>query len=215
MYVVFLAGGIASGKSSVARELERLGAWRVDLDVVSREVLEPGSETLVEVAQAFGHDLIDAETGALNRRLLAERAFATPEDAKLLESIELPAIERRLIDILTHDTCAGSEPACCVVEVPLLDRVGEALGLADEVVAVTCPAPERVRRAVERGMDPEDAEARLKNQPTDAWLCAHADTVIENVGSYEELIGKVDAWWHERELQGWQPRERRGEGNGA
>lgn len=211
MYVVFLAGGIASGKSSVARELERLGAWRVDLDEISREVLEPGSETLVEIAQAFGPDLVNAQTGILNRRLLAERAFATPEGAKLLEDIELPAIERRLIDILTHDTCAGSEPVCCVVEVPLLDRVGAAaLGLADEVVAVTCPAPERVRRAVERGMDPEDAEARIKNQPTDAWLRAHADTVFENVGTYDELLTWVQAWWNKREQRRWKATTRRG-----
>lgn len=215
MYVVFLAGGIASGKSTVAKELERLGAWRVDLDAISREVLEPGTDTTRAVADAFGADLLDPETGELNRRLLAARAFATPEDTALLEAIELPAIERRLIEVLTHGCCADHEPACCVVEIPLLDRVGEALGLADEVVAVTCPAQERVRRAVERGMDPEDAEARLANQPSDDWLRAHSDAVIENVGTLDELLAQVGSWWSVHEQRGWQPVSKGGEDDGA
>ena len=58
LYTVFLAGGIASGKSSVARELERRGAWRIDLDQVSRAVLEPGNDCLPEIADAFGDDLL-------------------------------------------------------------------------------------------------------------------------------------------------------------
>ena len=62
MRTVFLTGGIASGKSTVARELERLGAWRIDLDELSRRVLEPGSPCLGEVTRAFGDDLVDPRT---------------------------------------------------------------------------------------------------------------------------------------------------------
>ena len=71
MYIVFLAGGIASGKSTVARELERLGAWRIDLDRISRDVLEPGGECTLAIADAFGQDVLDPITGALRRGLLA------------------------------------------------------------------------------------------------------------------------------------------------
>ena len=72
MYTVFLAGGTASGKSTVARELERLGAWRIDLDELSRAVLAPGEPCVAEVCAAFGDDLVDPGTGALDRALLAQ-----------------------------------------------------------------------------------------------------------------------------------------------
>ena len=87
MYTVFLAGGTASGKSTAARELERLGAWRIDLDELSRAVLAPGEPCVAEVCAAFGDDLVDPETGALDRALLARRAFADDSSAELLEEI--------------------------------------------------------------------------------------------------------------------------------
>ena len=167
MYVVFLAGGIASGKSTVARELERLGCWRVDLDRISREVLEPGTDTTAAVAEAFGRDLLDPETGALDRGLLARRAFASPEEAALLEAIELPAITQRLTDVLASSRCAEVEPTCCVVEVPLLDRIEGMRDLADEVVVVCAPLALRRVRAIGRGMDGDDFDARAANQPSD------------------------------------------------
>ena len=74
MYKVFLAGGIASGKSTVARILEGLGASRIDLDQVSRSVLSPRSACSAAVAKAFGEDLVDPATGEINRPLLAKRA---------------------------------------------------------------------------------------------------------------------------------------------
>lgn len=77
-HTTFLAGGIASGKSTVARLLHDRGAWLCDLDLVSREVLEAGSPVLEAIAAEFGDDLVDGDTGELNRGELAARAFATP-----------------------------------------------------------------------------------------------------------------------------------------
>ena len=151
LYTVFLAGGIASGKSSVARELERRGAWRIDLDQVSRAVLEPGSDCLPEIADAFGDDLLDPQTGELDRGLLAGRAFADPASCALLEKIEMPHIKRMLVRTLEGEGCCLTAPAVCVVEVPLLDRVEDMLDLADEVVCVTCPVEVRRVRAIGRG----------------------------------------------------------------
>jgi len=203
MYVVYLAGGIASGKSTVAAELERLGAWRIDLDQISREVLEPGQPCTRAVADAFGEDLLDPATGALNRALLARRAFATAGGVRRLEEIELPAIRARLADVLAHDACAAHEPDCCVVEIPLLDRMEDALGLADEVVVVDLPLDERRQRAIGRGMTADDFDARAANQPSDEWLHAHADTLIHNGGTLEELLDAVTAWWDDHASQGW------------
>lgn len=207
MYVVFLAGGIASGKSTVAHELELAGARRIDLDQLSRQVLEPGTPTTLAVADAFGRDLLDPTTGMLNRGLLARRAFASPEAAAQLEAIELPAITQLLANTLDEAARDGNAPACCVVEVPLLDRVQDMDQLADEVVVVCAPMAERRVRAIARGMDGNDFDARVANQPSDEWLRAHADTILENDGTAEELSSLVRCWWASREAAGWPARK--------
>lgn len=203
MYVVFLAGGIASGKSSVARELERRGAWRIDLDQLSRTVLDPGTPCLAEVCEAFGDDLVDPQTGVLDRRLLASRAFATVDDAKRLEAIEFPYIKELLVHALEGGACAATSPAVCLVEVPLLDRMEPLFGLANEIVCVACPVQTRRVRAVLRGMDAADFDARVANQPTDEYLAAHADTLLDNSGSPSALMEALDAWWDKHEAAGW------------
>ncbi len=203
MYVVFLAGGIASGKSSVARELERRGAWRIDLDQLSRTVLDPGSPCLAEVCEAFGEDLVDAQTGALDRGLLARRAFATAEGARKLEAIELPYIKELLVHALEGGACAAASPDVCLVEVPLLDRMESLFGLADEIVCVTCPVETRRLRAVLRGMDAADFDARVANQPSDEYLAEHADTLLDNSGAPSVLMESLAAWWDERAATGW------------
>lgn len=201
MHVVFLAGGTASGKSTVARELERLGAWRVDLDELSRAVLEPGSPCLDEVTRAFGDDLVDADTGVLDRALLARRAFGDDASAERLEAIELPYIRDMLVRTVASNRCGEREPLLCVVEVPLLDRMESMLDLADEVVVVTCPVELRRERARLRGMDPLDFDRRVARQPTDDYLRAHATCVIENTGEKDELLRAVRTWW---DAHGWE-----------
>lgn len=200
MYTVFLAGGIASGKSTVARELERLGAWRVDLDQISRAVLEPGSACLAEVSAAFGDDLVDARTGALDRALLARRAFSDAASTALLEAIEFPYIKGVLVRMLAGERCALSKPAVCVVEVPLLDRMEPLFDLADEILVVTCPVEVRRERASGRGMDAADFDRRRASQPTDDYLRAHADRVLENAGDEKDLMTAVRSWWN---THGW------------
>ena len=209
MYVVFLAGGIASGKSLVARRLEARGAWRIDLDQVSRDVLAPGEPCVDELAKAFGEDLVDQKTGVLNRGLLAERAFADEAGTALLEAIEHPFITARLEALLkgTSPDCPDPLPELCVVEIPLLDRVERLIPLADEVIAVVCPLELRLERAVARGMDAEDARRRAERQPDDGYLRAQANTVFDNSGSADELLAALGAWWDEREASGWQAGE--------
>lgn len=195
MHTTFLAGGIASGKSTVARMLHERGAWLCDLDQVSRDVLESGGPVLAQIASEFGDDLIDPETGELDRLGLAVRAFASPEATERLEAIEMPAIRERMSQILTNTCCAATEPALTVVEVPLLDRVEDLLPLADDVLVVTAPLELRRARAVGRGMDAEDFDARVAHQVSDEYLRAHATHVIENTADVRALERAVEAWW--------------------
>ena len=190
--VVVLAGGIASGKSTVSRELKARGASCVDLDVLSREVTRVGSAVNERLAQAFGRDILDAQTGELRRGLLAQRAFASDERTRELESITHPAI-RELLEqwLLSH-----ADAPVCVVEVPLLDRVEDLLPLADEVLCVVCPVDVRRTRAVARGMSAQDFDARVAQQPSDEYLASVATTVLDNSGNNESLRAQVDAWWH-------------------
>lgn len=196
-HTTFLAGGIASGKSTVARLLHDRCAWLCDLDQVSREVLEAGSPVLESIATEFGDDLVDRDTGELNRGELAARAFATPEDTARLEAIEMPAIRERLAAILTSSSCSGAEPKLTIVEVPLLDRVEDLLPLADDVLVVTAPLALRRKRAIGRGMTGEDFDARAARQPSDEYLRAHATHVIENDGDAAALEAAVGTWWLE------------------
>lgn len=192
MYIVFLAGGIASGKSSVASDLEKLGCTRIDLDQVSRAVLEPGEPCLTALAEAFGEDIIDPETGALDRALLAARAFATSGNRELLESIELPFIRARLFDALD---ALKEKRGIAVVEVPLLDRLEDDLSRADEIIYVHAPRETRRARAIARGMDGADFDARDAAQPSEDYLFSRADTILDNSGSTAELKASLRAWW--------------------
>ncbi len=201
MYRLFLAGGIASGKSTVAQLLAAHGALRIDLDQLSRAVLAPGEPCVAEVAKAFGEDLVDPATGALRRGLLAERAFQSKEATRQLETIELPAILASLKAIL-DEGCAD----VCVVEIPLLDRAEYMLSEADEVACVVAPLALRRERAIGRGMAGEDFDRRVAQQPSDAYLESKSDTVFRNTGSYDDLMRAVDTWWQSREAAGWKGR---------
>ena len=200
MYVALLAGGIASGKSTAAHALEERGALLLDLDVLSRDVTAPGSATCERLAEEFGEDVLDEETGGLRRAVLASRAFGSAEATARLERIVHPAIrellERRLLE--------ASDRQVCVVEVPLLDRVEDLAERADEVICVVCPLAVRRERAQGRGMVLEDFDARASRQPTDEYLRSHADTVWENDGTCNDLRNMIDLWWSEHELAGWE-----------
>ena len=203
MYTVFLAGGTGSGKSTVARLLEERGCARIDLDALSREVLVAGSPVTMAIAEAFGADLVDPESQELNRAALAARAFATPQDTARLEQIELPAIRQLLEERLAALETTG-DVQVCVVEIPLLDRMQDGLSRADEVLVVSCPLALRRERAIARGMSGEDFDARIAKQPSDEWLSNHADTVLANDGTADELRDKIEAWWLRNEGRGWQ-----------
>ncbi len=190
MYVIFLAGGIASGKSTVAQELRDRGACCVDLDVLSREATAPGSDALAQIAREFGADVLDEE-GNLRRNALAQRAFCSEERTRELERIVHPYIRTLLCEWLDNNR----EQGICVVEIPLLDRVEDLVPMADEVLCVTCPVEVRRERAIGRGMDGKDFDARASKQASDAYLDEHGTSFIRNVGTRAELQHEINRWW--------------------
>lgn len=193
MPLIALTGGIASGKSTVAKRLAALGAVIVDADLLAREAVEPGSPGLRAVAEEFGDGLLTAD-GSLDRPALGAIVFADSSARHRLNAIVHPEVER-----LSHarfSAAFASDPAAVVVyDVPLL---AEARGRAefDAVVVVHAPAEQRIRRMVElRAMTEDEAERRVAAQASDEERIAMADHLIDASGSLGDTLAAVDELW--------------------
>jgi len=185
MLVIGLTGGIASGKSEVARRFAALGATIIDTDQLAREVLAPGSEGLAAVVREFGEDVLDAD-GSLDRRLMRRRIF---EDAAARDALE--AITHPRIKALLHERLAEATTPYVVVEIPLLIGPGLA-DLLDRILVIDCDDETRLRRLMQRDGENEDsARAALAAQGSRAERLARADDVIENDGSPADLDAAV------------------------
>ena len=190
MKKVGLTGGIGSGKSTVARMLGGAGFAVVDADQVARDIMEPGSPVLEEVAAAFGADLI-GDDGVLDRGELARRAFATTEDTQRLNVITHPAIRAESERRFAAAEEAGEQAV--IYDMPLLVDLGLNQDM-DLTVVVDVDKEERIRRLVDkRGLDEADARARMAQQIDDATRLAAADVVIDNNGPLDALEPQVAA----------------------
>ncbi|WP_066529119.1 dephospho-CoA kinase [Corynebacterium bouchesdurhonense] len=190
MIRVGLTGGIGSGKSTVARMLANEGFTVVDADQIAREIMEPGSPVLAEVAREFGEELVLAD-GSLNRAELAHRAFTTADATARLNAITHPAIRAESMRRL--DEAEARDEAAAVYDMPLLVDLGLHKAM-DLTVVVDVEPEERVRRLVaSRGLDEADARARIARQIPDAERNAAADVIINNNGPVEELGPQVEA----------------------
>ncbi|CAH0178575.1 dephospho-CoA kinase [Microbacterium sp. CFBP9023] len=193
MPLIALTGGIASGKSTIARRLAELGAVVVDADQIVRDVQSPGSEVLARIEDAFGADVISAD-GALDRAALGAKVFADPEQLARLNAIVHPAV--RAESQRRFEAAAAAEPGGVVVyDVPLLveARVDDPWDL---IVVAHAPAQERRRRLVElRGMAEQAAQERIDAQVSDERRLAIADEVVDTSGSLEQTMLQTDALW--------------------
>lgn len=189
MKKIGLTGGIGSGKSTVAKLLAEHGFVVVDADKIAREIMEPGSPVLDEVAAEFGGDLI-ASDGSLDRGELARRAFVDKQSTEKLNSITHPAIRAESERRFAAAEAAG-EPAV-IYDMPLLVELGMHNAM-DLTVVVDVDTEERVRRLTSsRGLDESDARARIAQQIDSETRNAAANVIIDNNGSEADLIPQVN-----------------------
>ncbi|GAA4128715.1 dephospho-CoA kinase [Nocardioides fonticola] len=183
---VGLTGGIASGKSSVARILAEQGAVVIDADQLAREVVERGTPGLARVVEAFGPEVLTPE-GDLDRPAVGRLVFGDEEKRRVLEGIVHPLVFERYAELEQN----APEGAVVVHDIPLLAESGRAEGF-DAVLVVDAPPELQIERMLrDRGMTREDAEARIAAQATREQRLAIATHVIENTGTLAELEARV------------------------
>lgn len=193
MTLIALTGGIASGKSTIARRLSEHGAVIVDADGIVREVQQPGSPVLAAIAAEFGADVL-TPAGELNRSLLASRVFGDEDAVRRLNAIVHPAV--RIESAARFAAAHRADPDAVVVyDVPLLLEA-RAEDPWELVVVAHAPSVLRRERLIElRGMTPADADARIAAQVDDDRRLAIADVVIDTSGTIAETVAQVDALW--------------------
>jgi dephospho-CoA kinase len=182
--LVGLTGGIASGKSTVAKILQDLGAAIVNADDLAREVVLPGREAWKEVVAAFGVDILQTDQN-LDRQKLRTLIFNQPEARKRLESIIHPRV-RALAEERIRQYGAAGYPVV-IYEVPLLFE-GKLQEWLRPVILVACNLETQTARLQKRDhLARADAEKHIAAQMSLAEKRRLADYVIENNGSLADL----------------------------
>jgi dephospho-CoA kinase len=198
MIVIGLTGGIASGKSTVARMLSELGAVVIDADKVGHEAFRPHTEAWRKVVAAFGKDIL-GHNEEIDRGKLAQLVFDDPKALKRLNSIMHPLmreIVRQKIEGLRRE---GAEVV--VLEATLLIEA-KWTDLVDQVWVTITPEPDVVDRLVsQKGFKEQQARARIKSQTPIVQRAKKADVVIENVSDINTLKKRVEGLWQQLRYQ--------------
>ena len=194
MLLVGLTGGIGSGKSTVARLLAERGAVIVDADRIARDLQQPGSRVLDEMADRFGAQII-RDDGSLDRAAVAAVVFGDTDEARAaradLNAIVHPAMQREIQRQI--DAHAGTDRVV-VLDFPLLTE--NPRSDLDEFVVVDVDPEIAVRRLVEqRGMDETDARNRIASQPAREERLRLATYVIDNSDDLSALRAATDTLW--------------------
>jgi dephospho-CoA kinase len=180
-----LTGGVASGKTTVAKLFADAGAVVLDTDVIAREVVEPGEPALAALVEALGDEILGTD-GRLDRALLRRRLFGDEALRRTVESILHPAI---LAELGRQSADAGGSYQVLVI--PLLVD-SDLAGIVDRVLVVDCPVERQIARLMLRdGETREGAGAMLAAQVSRETRLAAADEVIVNDGTLADLAAQV------------------------
>ena len=198
MKIIGITGRSGCGKSSATNFLREQGYPCIDADLVAREVLLPGSACIPQLQALFGADIAD-EHGQVRRRLLADRAFATPEGTAALTGVTQPEILRRIDAALAEAEAAGAKLAfvdgAVIVGTPFEAK-------CDALLLVTAPYDTSVARICARdGIAPEMARRRLNAQTPLETLRAAATAELVNDGTPEQLRQKLQLLLRELEKE--------------
>ena len=191
MHLYGLTGGIASGKSTVSRMLRELGAQVLDADLLAREVVEPGTPGLAEVAARFP-GVVGAE-GRLDRAALGARVFANPAERAALNALLHPRIAQAFLE-RTRALAEAGVPRV-IYDAPLLIENGLHTRMEGVILVAVPREVQRARLMLRDGLSAEAAEARLASQLPLEEKRQHATWVVDNSGEVSATRAQVEAIW--------------------
>ena len=189
MRVIALTGGIGSGKSLVGEYFADLGALVIDADQLARAVIERGTTGFDEVVAAFGDSIL--VNGEINRRVLGELIFSDPALKAKLEAIIHPRVRSKFEELKA--SLEGDQ--ILVYEIPLLFESGGVDDRFDSIITVEAKMEDRITRLLKRGLLISEIDGRIAAQATREQRLSIADFLIENNGSPDELLRKVENIW--------------------
>jgi dephospho-CoA kinase len=193
MLLVGLTGGIGTGKSTVARMLEKRGAVVFDADVLARQAVAPGTPGFDKVVERFGPNVL-APGGGLDREALASIVFSDPAARRDLEGIVHPEVRR-----MFAEGCEEYRDSDRVVvfSAPLLVETGMHTAF-DLLIVVSAPVATQIERLMrDRGMAERDVQARIAAQLPLEAKAEVADVLVDNEGTIEDLEGRVERVWRD------------------
>lgn len=188
--IIGLTGSIATGKSTVSRMLKEKGYKIVDADEISRQVVEPGSTVLEEIASVLGSDLI-LPTGELDRDKLGALIFNDPLEREKLNKIIHPAIRQEMVRQKEFWLEKGSQTV--IMDIPLLFESKLQSYVEKIIVVSVAPSIQRERLMARNNLSLEEADARITSQLPVSEKEKGADAVINNDGTLEETERQLDA----------------------
>ena len=197
MLLVGLTGGIGSGKSTVARMLEKRGAIVFDADVLARQAVAPGTPGFEKVVERFGPNVL-APGGGLDREALASIIFADPAARRDLEGIVHPEVRR-----MFAEGCQEYRDSDRVVvfSAPLLVETGMHTAF-DLLIVVSAPVATQIERLMrDRAMPERAVQARIDAQLPLEAKAEVADVLVDNEGTLEDLEAQVDRLWRDLETR--------------
>ncbi len=193
MLTIGVTGGIGSGKSTVIKILAEFGATIIDADKAAHSVYEPDGSAYEPVVAAFGNEIL-APDGTIDRKKLGPIVFADPAALKRLTDIVWPRTFDRMRQMVAEIRARGTRAPIVIEAAVLIEANWQPL--FDEIWLVTAPRERVIERVqLERGMKPEQTEARIRAQLSDDDRRKYATVEIANDGSIGELRTKLNALW--------------------
>lgn len=193
--VIGLTGSIGTGKSTIAKRLEELGAPIVDADLIAREVVEPGKTAYQQIVAAFGEKIL-YEDGSLNRTVLGNIVFQDEVKRKQLNEIIHPEIRKEMLR--QRDELVSQNVSCVIMDIPLLFE-SKLMSFVDKILVVSLDKEKQLSRILARDQQGrEEARKRIASQIPVSEKAAQADAVIDNNGSkeasFQQLENILDTW---------------------
>lgn len=177
-----LTGGIASGKSTIARLFAALGCVTIDADQIVARLYQPGEAGHEALVRTYGSGIL-LEDGTVDRRKLAEIAFASEEAANALNALIHPLVAAEQVDWMAAEEQRAGDRIVIIEATLLIEAGGEER--FDRIVVVDVDPETQLARAVARGMTREEAARRIAHQMPRQERLHHADYVIDNSGDLE------------------------------